>query len=200
MIDWLMWLMETLGAPGAGLAVALESVFPPIPSEIVLPLAGFTASRGTLDLAAVLVWTTIGSLTGAVALYWLGRRVGVDRLRRAADRMPLTSGDDVVRTDEWFERHGGKAVFFGRMIPIFRSMISVPAGVNRMRMPAFAILTTAGSLLWNTALVLAGYLLGAQWHRVESSVGILQYVVIAGILGVVTWFVVRRVRQRRATA
>ena len=195
-----MWLMETLGAPGAGLAVAMESVFPPIPSEIVLPLAGFTASRGTLDLAAVLVWTTIGSLAGAVALYWLGRRVGVDRLRRAADRMPLTSGDDVVRTDEWFERHGGKAVFFGRMIPIFRSMISVPAGVNRMRMPAFAILTTAGSLLWNTVLVLAGYLLGEQWHLVESSVGILQYVVVAGIVAAVAWFVVRRVRQRRATA
>ena len=200
MIDWLMWLMETLGAPGAGLAVALESVFPPIPSEIVLPLAGFTASRGSLDLTAVLVWTTMGSLTGAVALYWLGRRMGVDRLRRAADRMPLTSGDDVVRTDEWFERHGGKAVFFGRMIPIFRSLISVPAGVNRMRMPAFAILTTVGSLLWNTVLVLAGFLLGEQWHRVESSVAVLQYVVVAGIVAAVAWFVVKRVRQRRATA
>ena len=200
MINWLTWLMETLGAPGAGLAVALESIFPPIPSEIVLPLAGFTASRGTLDLTAVLVWTTVGSLTGAVALYWLGRRLGVDRLRRAADRMPLTSGDDVVRTDEWFERHGGKAVFFGRMIPIFRSLISVPAGVNRMRMPAFAILTTAGSLLWNTALVLAGYLLGEQWHRVESSVAVLQYVVVGGLLAAVTWFVVRRVRERRANA
>ena len=197
--DWVVWLMETLGAPGAGLAVALESIFPPIPSELILPLAGFAASRGTLGLVSVLIWTTIGSLVGAVALYWIGRRMGLDRLRRAADKLPLTSGHDVTRTDDWFDRHGGKAVFFGRMIPLFRSLISVPAGVNRMRMPAFVAFTLFGSLLWNTALVLAGYLLGEQWHRVESSVGVLQYVVIAAVVAVVVWFVVRRVRRRRSS-
>ncbi|HEU5483726.1 MAG TPA: DedA family protein [Microlunatus sp.] len=200
MIDWLRWLMETLGAPGAGVAVALESIFPPIPSEIVLPLAGFTASQGSLSLTAVLICTTIGSLVGAAALYLLGRRLGLDRLRRAAEKMPLTDPGDVDRSDAWFERHGGKAVFFGRMIPIFRSLISVPAGVNRMRMPSFLALTLVGSLVWNTALVLAGYLLGEQWHRVESSVGVLQYVVLAAIVAAVTWFVVRRVRRRRAEA
>jgi membrane protein DedA with SNARE-associated domain len=125
--------------------------------------------------------------------------MGLDRLRRAADKLPLTSGDDIVRTDDWFDRHGGKAVFFGRMIPLFRSLISVPAGVNRMRMPAFVGLTLAGSLIWNTALVLAGFLLGEQWHRVESSIGALQAVVVAVVAVAVIWFVVRRVaRQRRA--
>jgi membrane protein DedA with SNARE-associated domain len=199
MIDWLMWLMETLGPPGAGLAVALESIFPPIPSEIVLPLAGFTASRGSLSLTAVLICTTLGSLVGAAALYLLGRRLGLDRLRRAADKMPLTDPDDVDRTDAWFDRHGSKAVFFGRMIPIFRSLISVPAGVNRMRVPGFVVLTLCGSLLWNAALVLAGYLLGEQWHRVESYVGVLQWVVLAALLGVLIWFVVRRLRARRSS-
>jgi membrane protein DedA with SNARE-associated domain len=198
MIDWLMWLMETLGAPGAGLAVALESIFPPIPSEIVLPLAGFTASQGSLSLAAVLVCTTLGSLVGAAALYWLGRRLGLDRLKRAADKVPLTDPGDIDRTDAWFDRHGTKAVFFGRMIPIFRSLISVPAGVNRMRVPTFVAFTLVGSLLWNTALVLAGYLLGEQWHRVEPSVGILQWVVLGVVAAAVVWFVARRIRRRRA--
>jgi membrane protein DedA with SNARE-associated domain len=198
MIDWLMWLMETLGAPGAGLAVALESIFPPIPSEIVLPLAGFTASQGSLSLTAVLICTTLGSLVGAAALYLLGRRLGLDRLRRAADKMPLTDPEDVDRTDAWFDRHGSKAVFFGRMIPIFRSLISVPAGVNRMRVPTFVAFTLVGSLVWNTALVLAGYLLGEQWHRVESSVGVLQWVVLAVVVSAAIWFVVRRLRRRRA--
>ena len=200
MIDWLQWLMETLGAPGAGLAVALESIFPPIPSEIVLPLAGFTASRGSLSLTAVLICTNIGSVVGAAALYLLGRRLGLDRLKRAAVKMPLTDPEDVDRTDAWFNRHGSKAVFFGRMVPIFRSLISVPAGVNRMKMPTFIAFTLVGSLVWNTALVLAGYFLGEQWHRVESSVGVLQYVVLAAIVVAIGWFVVRRVRRRRAEA
>ncbi|HYI59970.1 MAG TPA: DedA family protein [Microlunatus sp.] len=200
MIGWLQWLMETFGAPGAGLAVALESIFPPIPSEIVLPLAGFTASRGSLSLTAVLICTTIGSVVGAAALYLLGRRLGLDRLKRAADKMPLTDPEDIDRTDAWFNRHGSKAVFFGRMVPIFRSLISVPAGVNRMKMPTFIAFTLVGSLVWNTALVLAGYFLGEQWHRVESSVGVLQYVVLAVIVVAIGWFVVRRVRRRRAEA
>ena len=200
MIGWLQWLMETFGAPGAGLAVALESIFPPIPSEIVLPLAGFTASRGSLSLTAVLICTTIGSVVGAAALYLLGRRLGLDRLKRAADKMPLTHPEDIDRTDAWFNRHGSKAVFFGRMVPIFRSLISVPAGVNRMKMPTFIAFTLVGSLVWNTALVLAGYFLGEQWHRVESSVGVLQYVVLAVIVVAIGWFVVRRVRRRRAEA
>ncbi len=200
MIGWLQWLMETFGAPGAGLAVALESIFPPIPSEIVLPLAGFTASRGSLSLIAVLICTTIGSVVGAAALYLLGRRLGLDRLKRAADKMPLTDPEDIDRTDAWFNRHGSKAVFFGRMVPIFRSLISVPAGVNRMKVPTFIAFTLVGSLVWNTALVLAGYFLGEQWHRVESSVGVLQYVVLAVIVVAIGWFVVRRVRRRRAEA
>ena len=195
MADWVIWLMERLGAPGAGLAVALETVFPPIPSELILPLAGFTASQGSLNLAAIIAWTTAGSLVGAIVLYTLGSRLGEDRLRRAAARLPLTKVADLDRTKAWFERHGRKAVFLGRMVPVFRSLISIPAGLAHMRRRTFAALTVGGSLIWNSALILAGYALGTQWQLVRRYTGILQTVVLIGLGAWLVWFVVRRARQ-----
>lgn len=192
--DWAVALMEAIGPVGAGIAIALESLFPPLPSEVVLPLAGLAAQRGAFTLAEALFWTTAGSLVGAFLLYGLGAWLGADRLRRVADRLPLVRGDDVVRTVAWFERHGGKAVFFGRMIPIFRSLISIPAGVARMPLWRFGLLSGVGSLIWNSIFVLAGFLLGEAWHVVEQYADILQYVVIAAVVGAVAWFVVTRVR------
>jgi membrane protein DedA with SNARE-associated domain len=159
-IDSVTGLVETLGGPGAGLAVALENLFPPIPSEVILPLAGFAAARGDLNLASAIVWTTLGSVVGALALYGLGALLGRDRVRAIAARLPLIRLSDVDRTEAWFARHGVKAVFFGRMIPIFRSLISVPAGVERMPIGTFLLYTMLGSLIWNTTFVMAGYLLG----------------------------------------
>ena len=193
--DWTVSLMDIIGPVGAGLAIALENLFPPLPSEVVLPMAGLAASRGSFSLAEALIWTTIGSIVGALALYGLGRWLGVERLRRIADRMPLMKVQDVDVTVAWFQRHGGKAVFFGRMLPIFRSLISIPAGVAKMPVWRFTLLTAAGSLIWNTIFVLAGYLLGEQWHVIEQYADILQYVVIAAVLVAVAWFVVVRVRM-----
>ena len=195
--DWLVGLMETLGAPGAGLAVAIENLFPPIPSEVILPLAGFAASRGDIDLVAAIVFTTLGSLIGALALYGIGAWLGRDRMRKIARHLPLVDVDDVDKTEAWFQKHGSKAVFFGRMIPLFRSFISIPAGIERMALWKFALLTTAGSLIWNTLFILAGFWLGEQWHVVEQYADILQYVVIAGVLAAVAWFVVTRIRKGR---
>ncbi|QDB80671.1 DedA family protein [Georgenia wutianyii] len=193
--------METLGGPGAALAIALENLFPPIPSEVILPLAGFTASQGELGLVSVILWTIAGSVVGALTLYGLGAALGLRRLRAIADRLPLVDSRDVDATDRWFQRHGTKAVFFGRMLPIFRSLISIPAGIERMSLPVFLGLTTAGSAIWNTVLVLAGYYLGERWHVVEEYTGILQLVVIAGIVLAVAWFLWsrtgRRGRERR---
>jgi len=194
--QWAVSLMETLGAPGAGLAVALENLFPPLPSEIILPLAGFTASRGSFGLIEVLLWTTAGSIIGALALYGIGAWLGRKRLRRIVDAMPLMKVSDVDRAEEWFARHGSKAVFFGRMIPIFRSLISIPAGLTRMPIWKFTLLTSAGSAIWNTVFVIAGYLLGESWHVVEDYAGILQKVVIAGVVAAVIALVWFRVRQR----
>ncbi|MEE6273626.1 DedA family protein [Georgenia sp. MJ278] len=180
--------METLGGPGAGLAIALENLFPPVPSEVILPLAGFTASQGDLGLGEVLVWTTIGSVVGALLLYGLGVWLGLDRLRRAADAMPLVKVSDVDATARWFARHGTKAVLLGRMLPIFRSLISIPAGLERMPLVVFSLLTLVGSAIWNAVLVLAGYYLGERWAEVEQYAGILRWVVLAGVAAAVVWF------------
>ena len=194
--QWAVSLMELLGAAGVGLAIALENLFPPLPSELILPLAGFTASRGSFGLVEVLVWATLGSVVGAVALYGLGAWLGLDRLRRIADRMPLMKVSDVDRAVGWFGRHGSKAVFFGRMIPIFRSLISIPAGVHRMPLPRFILLTLAGSAIWNSIFVVAGYLLGENWSAVEPYASILQWVVIAGVVLAIAAFIVIRLRDR----
>lgn len=192
---WAVGLMETLGGPGAGLAIAAENLFPPIPSEVILPLAGFTASRGSFTLAEALIWTTTGSVVGALTLYVLGAILGRDRMRAIWDRLPLVKMSDLDRTEAWFDRHGRKAVFFGRMVPIFRSLISVPAGIERMPLGIFLGLTLAGSLIWNTIFVLAGYYLGENWHVVEQYAGWFQTVVILVVVVALCWWVITRVRQ-----
>ncbi|GGI48059.1 membrane protein DedA with SNARE-associated domain [Agromyces flavus] len=194
---WAVDVMETLGAPGAGLAIALENLFPPLPSEVILPLAGFTASQGSFTLAEVLFWTTLGSVVGALALYAVGAMLGRERTRAVAKAMPLVDVADVDRTEAWFRRHGRAAVFFGRMIPLFRSLISVPAGVTRMRLTLFLLLTTVGSAIWNTAFVLAGFALGESWHLVEPWADAFQLVVIVAAVLAVGAFVVRRVVRMR---
>ncbi|MEV4020860.1 DedA family protein [Nonomuraea angiospora] len=197
MTDWLVGLMETLGAPGAGLAIALENLFPPLPSEVILPLSGFTASRGEMDLLDVLVWTTLGSVIGALALYWVGALLGRERTLAIAAKLPLVKTSDIEKTEAWFLKHGRKTVFFGRMIPIFRSLISVPAGVERMPLVPFTLLTATGSLIWNTIFVMAGYLLGENWSLVEAYVGIGSKVVLGLVVLAFVVFVGVRLAERR---
>lgn len=195
---WAIDLMERLGPAGAGLAVALENLFPPLPSEVVLPLAGFAAARGDFGLVAAIVFTTLGSVVGALALYGVGAVLGRDRTRALAGRLPLVKLRDVDKAEDWFNRHGAKAVLIGRLVPVVRSLISVPAGVERMPVALFLPLTAVGSLVWNSLLILAGYQLGERWHLVESSVGVFQKLVIAAAVGAVGWFVVAKIRARRS--
>jgi len=196
---WATGLVETFGGPGAGMAIALENLFPPLPSEIILPLTGFAASQGVLSLASALFWTTLGSVVGAVALYTIGAVFGRERMHALWAKLPLVKASDLVRTEEWFARHGTKAVLLGRMVPVFRSLISVPAGVERMPLPVFVALTTAGSLVWNTLLVMAGYWLGDRWDVVGTYVGLLSKVVLG--LGAVAliFYVVVRARGRKGS-
>lgn len=192
--------MDRLGLFGAALAVSLDNFFPPIPSEIILPLAGFAASQGTFSLAGALIATTIGSVFGAMVLFGLGRVFGRDRAVRVFERTPLLKVSDLERTEAWFARHGAKAVFFGRMVPIFRSLISIPAGVEKMNIFLFFLLTTAGSLIWNSVFVVAGYRLGENWDAVEPYASAFQKVVILSVLLVVGGFVFIRVRELRRAA
>jgi membrane protein DedA with SNARE-associated domain len=195
---WAVDLMDSLGGPGAALVVGLDNLFPPIPSEIVLPLAGFSASRGVFSLAEALIWTTVGSVLGAVIVYLAGMLLGRERTRKLVARIPLVRVADFDRTEQWFARHGAKAVFFGRMIPLFRSFISLPAGVERMNFAKFLVLTTLGSLIWNTVFVVAGYLLGANWYLVDEYAGVFQKVVIVAVVVAIGWFVITRLRDRRS--
>jgi membrane protein DedA with SNARE-associated domain len=188
-VGWAVGLMETLGAPGAGLAVALENLFPPLPSEVILPLAGFTVSQGDMGLISTIVWTTIGSIAGALILYWVGATFGHRRTVAIAARIPLIRTSDIERTEAWFDRHGTKAVLIGRVIPIFRSLISIPAGIKRMPLGTFLGLTAAGSFVWNVLLILAGYTLGENWHRVEQYVGSATRAVLLAVVLAVGYFV-----------
>lgn len=195
--EWVVGVMEAVGAPGAGLVVALENLFPPIPSEVILPLAGFTASRGGFSLLDAILWTTAGSLLGAYVLYLLGGWLGRDRTRALIGRIPLVAVADVDRVEAWFARHGSKAVFLGRLVPLFRSLVSIPAGIDRMPLWRFLGLTLAGSLIWNSVLILAGYFLGENWPRVEEYAGALQLLVTVAVAGLVVLFVAKKLRKRR---
>ncbi|MDX8028864.1 DedA family protein [Lentzea sp. BCCO 10_0856] len=197
-MEWITRLMEALGSPGAGLAVALENVFPPVPSEVILPLAGFTAGQGKISLIAAILWTTAGSVVGALALYGLGAWLGLERLRRIADRVPFVKVSDVDKADAWFDEHGTKAVFVGRMVPVVRSLISIPAGVSGMPVVKFTLYTAAGSLVWNTALILAGYALGENYELVDRYLGWVSTAVLVALAIAIGWFVVSRVKARRS--
>lgn len=195
--DFATKIMDVLGSPGAGLANALDSIIPVLPSEVILPLAGFAASRGSINLYAALVWTTIGSIVGSVTMYYIGAAFGRERVLALAARIPLVKPEEIERTEAWFRRHGTKTVFLGRMVPVFRSLISIPAGVHRMPMGTFVLYTALGSVIWNTIFVLAGYQLGENWPKVEEYGGIFSKVVIGLIVLAVGYFVVSRLLRRR---
>ena len=170
-INWIIHLMEILGAPGVGVAVFLENVFPPIPSEVVLPLAGFTASQGNMNLIAAFLWATAGSVVGAYLLYWLGAVIGANRLRRVADWMWLVEIEDVDKSLHWFDKYGKLSILFGRLIPGVRSLISIPAGIDRMNVLSFGLFTLLGSAVWNALLIYLGFILGENWSQVADVIG-----------------------------
>ncbi len=192
---WTVDLMDRLGLVGAAIAVGADNLFPPIPSEIILPLAGFAAAQGTFSLVGALIATTAGSVIGAAILYWLGRAYGRDRTVWVFEHVPLLKVSDLERTEAWFAKHGTKAILLGRMVPIFRSLISLPAGVEKMSFGLFLLLTTIGSGLWNAIFVIAGYRLGENWEAVEPYADTFQKLVILAVLAVIAIFVVVRVRQ-----
>ncbi|OCG74603.1 DedA family protein [Microbacterium sediminis] len=195
LVQWLVELMDVIGPVGAGIAIAAENLFPPIPSEAILPLAGIAANRGAFPLWEAVLWATIGSVVGALVLYGIGALVGVKRLVWIADKVPLLHPEDVHRTVAWFEKHGPVAVFFGRFIPIFRSLISIPAGVVRMPIWKFLLYTASGSLIWNTIFILVGWFLGESWHIVEQYMDLFQNIVIVVVIVAIAVFVYVRVRQ-----
>jgi SNARE associated golgi protein-like protein len=198
-------LVGALGAPGVGIAVAAENLFPPIPSEVILPSAGFAAASGSMGLVSAIVWATIGSVVGALALYALGAWFGRARFYSLASKIPFVKEADIERAEAWFVRRGPLAVLLGRVVPVVRSLISIPAGIERMKLLPFTLYTAIGSALWNSVLIGAGYALGANWAIVEEWISRYQLIVfgLAGI-ALIVWMVrkwtVRRSHESAAKA
>ena len=196
---WVTGVVQTGGYPGiAGLTI-LENLFPPIPSELILPVAGFLVAQGRLEFVWVVAASTLGSLLGALILYGLGYQLGERRLRRFVARYGCwlaLEESDVEQAQEWFRKHGGLAVLIGRLIPSVRSIISIPAGLAHMPLLPFVAYTTVGSAFWNTALVAAGWLLGDQWERIEPYLDVLGWAGLVTIAGTAVWFVWQRKGRR----
>jgi membrane protein DedA with SNARE-associated domain len=193
-------VMGTLGLFGAGLVLAVETFFPFLPSEVALPLAGFTASiPGNFGLIPVIGATTVGSLAGALALYAFSSAFGRDRTRALLLKAPLVTAHDIDKGEAWFARNDARAVFFGRFVPGIRCLVTVPAGVEGMSLLRFGAYTAAGSLIWNIIWISAGYQLGENWTKVEKYSHALTYTIVVLIVLAVAWFVWTHLKTRRAT-
>lgn len=189
--------ISSFGPFGIAVLMLLENLFPPIPSEAVLPLAGFLVGRGDIGFVTALVASTSGSLAGALLLYALGKRGGRPLVERHGGKLGV-SEVDLDRAEGWFDRYGSAVVLLARMVPIARSIVSIPAGVVEMPLGRFTLLSAIGSGLWNALLIGAGWFLGANWSLVSEFVGQVSYVVlillVAAAIGFVIWW---RARKRR---
>ncbi|MDP4850257.1 MAG: DedA family protein [Ilumatobacteraceae bacterium] len=211
--NWVQDVINQFGYFGVALLVVIENVFPPIPSEIVLPFAGFVAQQGASAVNAtagaaqsdttvigMMIAATVGSVVGALILYFVSAAIGPERLRGFVERFGKWFGvksADLVRAEEWFDRRSDAAVLVGRCVPLIRSIVSIPAGFRRMKLTSFVVLTAIGSAVWNIALIGAGALLGDQWERVGEYVGVFQWLVIAAVLVFLVRFVASRLKKRR---
>jgi membrane protein DedA with SNARE-associated domain len=193
------WVQEILVDGGATVLFALilaENLLPPIPSEAILPLAGFMVAKGELGVVAALTASTAGSVAGALLLYAIGRYGGRPLLLRHGRILRLTD-ERIDRAEAWFDRYGAKLVFFGRMLPGVRSVVSVPAGLAEMPLSSFVALTLAGSTIWNVALIGAGWALGDNWEQVTLVVEQTDLLLIAAAVMAVGTFAVARLRRRQ---
>ncbi|MDT7579758.1 MAG: hypothetical protein QOK35_1022 [Pseudonocardiales bacterium] len=198
MAQWVFSIVDRLGEVGVGLLIFLENVVPPIPSEVILPLAGFRSRTGALNVWLAWPAATLGSVLGAIVLYALGAWLGYDRLHALAGKrwFILSSQKDLERGQRIFGRHGGKVVLLGRCVPVIRSIVSIPAGVCRMPPARFLLLTAIGSGVWNALFIGLGWYLGEHWDRVQAWLGPVTYVVLGLALVGLVWLVVRKVRGR----
>lgn len=197
--------MQLLGYPGLALVMFLENVFPPIPSEIVLPLAGtLTVSSDPsaapeFNIVSVIIWATLGSFAGAWLWYWIGYLISEDRVRkllRKIGKIIMITEEDLDRALDWFGRYGEWCVFFGRMVPIIRTIISVPAGLSKMHWLKFSIFTILGTSLWNIFLGFAGRILGDNYTIIIEWIDRFKYLVIIVCVAAVVIFYIRRMKNK----
>lgn len=203
MQSWILDLVQSLGVLGIGVLMLLENVVPPIPSEIIMPLGGYLSARERMNLWMVIAAGTTGSLLGTLFWYGLGRRSNKERVRAWIDLHGVwlgLCGTDLDRAQQWFERHGAAVVFFGRLLPVIRTLISLPAGFSRMPLPRFLLYSALGTALWTSILALAGRALGSNFSEVDRYVGPVTWAVLAFSLAAYVYRVTRIRQGRRAKA
>lgn len=196
MLQWITHVMNSLGYAGVALLMALENIVPPIPSEFIMPSAGYASTQGKLSFVGVVIAGAVGSAFGALPLYWLGKYVGEKRLEAWADKYGkwlAVSSEDLQKAQAWFEKHGGKSVFICCLVPGVRSLISIPAGVARMRIVPFLLYELAGMTIWAGALAYVGRLLGKNYTKVNQYLGPVSYIV----LGLIAIALVVHIMQRK---
>lgn len=181
MTDWIIQTIADWGYFGIFMVMLAESIFPPIPSELIIPFAGFAAANGDLNFFGVLAAATVGAVVGMLPWYYAGRLFGLERVRRLADRfgrVMTLNAEEIDVAVGWFNRFGPVIVLFGRLMPLIRTLISIPAGLARMPLPVFLLASTTGALIWNTILTTAGYVLHEHYEMVESILDPLSYIVL----------------------
>jgi membrane protein DedA with SNARE-associated domain len=190
MADWIYDIVRALGYSGIALLTLLENVFPPIPSEVIMPMAGFLASQGEFSLAGAIAAGSIGSLAGSTVWYFIGRRIGSRRLRQWVEkhgRWLTMSNEDIDKVHDWFQRRGGVAVFIGRLVPGIRTWISVPAGLHDMPLLPFLLYSALGTTMWTAMLTIAGYWLGSSFRNLEEPLGFASTAIFAAIAMWYAW-------------
>ncbi|MCW6051720.1 DedA family protein [Lyngbya sp. CCAP 1446/10] len=201
MVEWITNTMQSMGYLGIGLLMFLENLFPPIPSELIMPLAGFTASKGDMQLAPAIAAGVIGTVLGALPWYYAGKLLSEERLRDLADKYGkwiAVSGADIDKANRWFTRHGNKAVFLCRLVPGVRTLISLPAGINNMPLIPFLAYSTGGTILWVSFLTLAGYKLAENYERVDEYLApVSKIVVVIVVIGFILWVVKKNMQKEK---
>ena len=200
MSEWVLAIMAKFGYLGIIFAMFAENVFPPIPSELIMPAAGFAAARGDLNILLVIVAGTFGSVLGALPLYYLGALFNKERLivfTEKYGKYVFIKAEDVLSSNAWFDKHGKKAVFFGRMVPGIRSLISIPAGMNKMPLVSFLVLTAVGASIWTTILTLAGFYLGKNYEVIATMLAPYSKIFLfLAIVIIIVWFIKRRLSDQ----
>ena len=199
-------IMEQVGYLGVFLLIAIENIFPPIPSEVILVFGGFMTTYTSLNIPIMILAATLGSLLGAIVLYYIGKIFNKERLKRIVNgkigKVLRLKASDIEKADKWFDTKGNKTVFFCRFIPIVRSLISIPAGMSEMPMQKFLIYTILGSLIWNTVLIIVGSIVGDKWETIVGYLDnfsniILIILVIIFVVAMYYWFVIRKKKQNK---
>jgi len=202
MNEWVTNTIDSLGYVGIGFMMFLENIFPPIPSEVIMPLAGFTAAQGKMNIGWAIAAGVIGTILGAIPWYYLGLILGEERLRNLIDKYGKwmgISGADISKSVVWFDHHGTKAVFFGRLIPGIRTLISIPAGLAKQPLLPFFVYSTLGTLIWVTMLTYTGYVLGKNYHLIEGYLDVITKVIAVILVAAIAIFLGGRFWRSRKT-